>query len=235
MGTAAFSNEEHERLLRALTEQLKLPLIQIAREAELASETCDVASFNSISHTADTALRLVDSYLLSIQLQALPVMEVEPVSVSAVLQDTAHQLDALAKQYNCELQVDIKGSHQPVMAHRSSLEAAYATLGHAFIETATDTDEKHRVVLGVHQAGKGLVTGVFGTQQVITTDALRRGAALFGTARQALPGMSATSGAGIFIANSLLANLDAPLHTSRHNKLSGLAATLLPSHQLVLV
>lgn len=235
MASVGFSNEAQERLLKALAEQLKLPLLQIAREAELATATQAAKALGSISYTADMALRLVDSYLLSVQLQALPLLELEPVSVSAMLQDTAHQLNQLAKQYDCDLEVHLSGKYEPVMAHRQSLEAAFATLGYAFIEAAPSADQKHRIILGAHRSGKGLVTGIFGTQEGLNADMLRRGMALFGSARQAVPALTPTSGAGIFVADSLLKNMDSPLHLSRHNKLSGLAATLLPSQQLQLV
>lgn len=234
LATVAFGNDEQERLLRALAEQLKLPLIQIAREAELA-QTTNTSSYGSISYTADMALRLIDSYLLSVELQALPTLQLEPVSVSAMLQDTAQSLNLLAKQYNCDLQINLKGKYQPVMAHRRSLESAFASLGYAFIESAAPSEERHTVILGAHQSSKGLVVGVFGNQAEVNADSLKRGLALFGTAKQALPTLSSSAGAGVFVANALLANLQAPLHTSRHNKLSGLASTLLPSKQLVLI
>lgn len=234
MATAAFDNSEQERLLRALAEQLKLPLMQIAREAELAQITKAPHSLKTITYTADMALRLIDSYLLSVQLESLPVLDIEPVSVSAVLQDTAQQLNELAKQYNCDLQVDLKGRYQPVMAHKQSLEAAYASLGYAFIEAVPHDEKKHVVVLGAHHSRHGLIAGVYGTGTV-SADTFKRGKALFGTAKQALPKLSSTSGAGIFVANSLLTQIESPLHVSRHNNLTGLAATLLPSQQLALV
>jgi hypothetical protein len=235
LGTSAFDNASQERLLKALAEQLKLPLLQIAREAELATASKDVSALRSIGYTADMALRLVDSYLLSVQLQSLPVLELEPVSVSAMLQDTAHRLNQLAKQYNCDLEVHLGGKYEPVMAHRSSLEAAYATLGYAFVESTPDSGQKHKVVLGAHRSQNGLVTGIFGNQEGLNADMYRRGKALFGTAHQPVPGMSASSGAGIFVADALLKQMETPLRVSRHQKLSGLAATLLPSHQLSLV
>ena len=234
MSALLVGNEEQERLLRALAEQLKLPLMQIAREAELA-DTTGAQSYKSISYTADMALRLIDSYLLSVELQALPSLQLEPVSVSAMLQDTAHSLGQLAKQYNCDLQIHLKGKYQPVMAHQKSLEAALTSLGYAFIESAATTKERRTVVLGAHQSSHGLVVGVFGDHTDISADALKRGIALFGTAKQAMPSFSASAGAGVFVANALLTNLEAPLHTSKHNNLSGLAATLLPSHQLSIV
>jgi hypothetical protein len=235
LGTAGFSNEAQERLLRALAEQLKLPLLQIAREAELATTTNDPKALHSISYTADMALRLVDSYLLSVQLQALPVLELEPVSVSAVLQDTAHRLSLLAKQYDAELEVHLSGKYEPVMAHHQSLEAAFATLGYAFIEAVPHAEKRHKIILGAHRSSKGLVAGVFGNQEGLSSDMYKRGMALFGTARQAVPVLTPNAGAGIFVAESLLKNMQTPLHLSRHNKLSGLAATLIPSQQLSLV
>lgn len=231
----SFSSDAQERLLKALAEQLKLPLLQIAREAELATMTNDPKALGSISYTADMALRLVDSYLLSVQLQALPTLELEPVSVSAVLQDTAHRLNQLAKQYDCELEVHLSGRYEPVMAHRQSLEAAFATLGYAFIESVPNADQKHKVILGAHRSNKGLVAGIFGGQDGMSADMYKRGMALFGTARQAVPGISAHSGAGVFVAESLFKNMETSLQVSRHNKLSGLAATLIQSQQLQLV
>jgi hypothetical protein len=235
LASPGFGNDAQERLLRALAEQLKLPLLQIAREAELAAASNDQTALNSISYTADMALRLVDSYLLSVQLQALPSLELEPVSVSAVLQDTAHRLNQLAKQYDCDLEVHLAGKYEPVMAHRQSLESAFATLGYAFIEAVPHAKQKHKIILGAHRSSKGLVAGVFGNQDGLSTDMYRRGMALFGSARQAVPALAPGSGAGIFVADSLLKNMQTPLHISRHHKLSGLAATLVQSHQLQLV
>lgn len=231
----AFDNASQDRLLRALAEQLKLPLIQIARQAELAALTNETASFKSIEYAADMALRLVDSYLLSVQLQALPSLELEPVSVSAVLQDTANRLNQLAKQYDCDLAVHISGKYEPVMAHRPSLEAAYSVLGYAFIEAIPPADHTHQVLLAAHKSQKGIVAGIFGDQPGLNADMYRRARALYGNARQSLPSATPASGASIFVADSLFNNMATSLRLARHHNLPGLAATFLPSHQLQLV
>lgn len=235
MGVLGFDGNEQERLLGVLAEQLKLPLLQIARSAEFAYGKGETESYLDISYTADMALRLIDSYLLSVELQAMPSLQLEPVSVSATLQDTAHALGQLARQYDTELQVDLKGKYQPVMAHRRSLESALMSLGYAFIEASSDQETKHTVILGAHHSSGGLIVGAYGNQPAIGAEALRRGMALFGTAKQSLPGFSSTAGAGVFVAHALLRSMNAPLRSSRHNMLSGLAATLSPSHQLSLV
>lgn len=211
-----------------------MPFIQIARQAELATQSPDATALRAIETTADMALQLIDSYLLSIQLQALPGLELEPVSVSATLQDTAHALSKLAKQYDCELEVHVSGKYEPVMAHAEGLRAAYAALGYAFIESVPDQDVSHKVVLGAHRSHKGLVAGMY-SNIPMNADQLRRGRALLGSARQTLPGFSAHSGASVFVADALLGHMNSRLHASRHTSLSGLAATLLPSQQLALV
>jgi hypothetical protein len=232
---SAFENGSHERLLRALAEQLKAPLLHIARESELARLTGATADLRAIEYTADMSLRLIDSYLLSVQLQAMPTLELEPVSLSAVLQDAAHRLGLLARQYDCDLDIHLSGKYEPVMAHRRSLEAAYMSLGYAFIEATPPSERRHRVLMAAHRGGNGLVAGVFGNQPELTADMYRRSKALYGHAAQTLPVMSGSNGAGVFIADSLLKTMAASLRVARHHKLSGLAATLLPSQQLQLV
>lgn len=218
-----------------MAEQLKSPFLQIAREAELAQVTEATSTLRNIEYTADMALRLIDSYLLSVRLQAVPTLDLEPVSVSSVLQDTAHRLNHLAKLYGCDLEVNIAGKYGPVMAHRQSLEAAYMSLGYAFIESVPPADHRHRVVLAVRSNRKGLVTGVFGEQPGLGADAFKRARALYGTATQPLPGVSAHNGASIFVAHALLETMTSGLRVARHQKLNGLATTLLQSQQLQLI
>lgn len=231
----AFDSEPQARLLRALAEQIKLPLMQIARSAELGQLIREPDALPAIEYTADMALRLIDSYLLSVQLRALPTLELEPVSVSAVLQDTTSRLHMLAKQYGCTLDVRLSGKFEPIMAHRESLEAAYMSLGYAFIESAPQHDYEHQVVFAAHRSARGLVVGVFGNQPLLTADMFRRAKALYGTARQAFPAVSPTNGAGVFVADALLDNMATSLRTARHHKFNGLAATFLQSKQLQLV
>lgn len=231
----AFDSEPQARLLRALAEQLKSPLMQIARSAELGRMVNPQDALPNIEYTADMALRLIDSYLLSVELKALPSLELEPVSVGAVLQDTIMRLQTLASHYDCNLDVRLSGKYAPVMAHRKSLEAAYMSLGYAFIEAAPQADRHHQVIFAAHRSAQGLVVGVFGDQPNLSSDMFRRAKALYGTARQSFPALSGTNGAGVFVADALLGTMSSPLRTARHQKLNGLAATFLPSRQTQLV
>jgi hypothetical protein len=228
-----------ERLLQVLAEQMKLPLLQIARRAELGklngeSET----SLSSIELTADGALQLIDSYLLSLKLaRAQASLELEPVSLSAVLSQTAHQLDKLAKQYNCELELHLSGRYEPIMAHRAGLEAALTSLGYVFIEAQSSAPHKTRPILklAAHRGKAGIVAGMFADLEGLSAEMYRRGRSLFGHGRQPLTQLTASSGAGIFVADSLLASMQARLRIAHHQKLTGLAATFNSSNQLRLV
>lgn len=222
MGSA---NKADERLLHVLAEQIKLPLLQIALQAE-----SDSLSSQATLDIARSALRLIDAYILASGNEAQVVLPLEPVSLSATLQDVAHALQPHAQRYNCEIQVQLAGRYGPVMAHQAGLESALTVLGQSFIES--QTEPAGRIVLAAHRSTHGLVAGVFDAEEAITTDMFRRAKALQGAARQPLTTGSAGNGAGVFVANSLLELMAAPLKVARHAKLSGLASTFVPSQQL---
>lgn len=232
---AGLERDMDDRLFWALTEQLKVPLIQIARQAELAHTTGDMSSLATIQYVADTALRLLDGYLLGQSQMTQLEPELSPVSVSSVLQDTAHKLYPLAKQNNCEVDISLAGKYGPVMAHKPSLESALLLLGYALIESRGTGEERHQVVLAAHKTRHGLSTGIFDNQPGLSTDMFRRGRALYGAAKQALPSVSSANGASVFVADSLFRAMESPLRVARHKSLTGLAATMHLSSQLQLV
>lgn len=186
---------------------------------------------DSISAIAEMSLQFVDGFTLSVGQSSL---EVEPVSISAVLYDTAQALLPLAKQYDCELEVQLSGKYGPVMADEKSLKTAFTLMGYSLMESRVQ-EAPHRLILAAHRSARGLVAGLFDNQPGLSTDMLRRGRALYGHARQSMPSVGAGSAAGIFIADSLLKQMESPLHMARHGLLSGLATTLVQSKQLQLV
>lgn len=230
-------NGPDERLLRALAEELKLPLVQIARQTELSNTGESSDTLNQIGATARMALKLVDGFLLSSQLQTMENVPMEPVSLSSVLTDAAHRLEPLARQNNCDIEVSLSGRYGPAMANRQSLDSALLLLGYSIIEGWSGEGEprRHEIVLGAHRSASGLVAGVFDNQPGLSAEVFRRGRALTGSVRQTMPAISSSNGAGVFVADSLLRAMSAPLHVARHHKRVGLAATFHPSKQLSLV
>src|SRR5579871_3090716 len=105
-----------QQLLLSVVEQLKLPLLQIARRAEhgrLHRQT----DLLDIQSTADDALRLLDNYALGVRLSLEPQqLDIEPVSVASVLYDAGQQLQTLAHNYGVDLELNIAGRFGPVMA-----------------------------------------------------------------------------------------------------------------------
>ncbi|HSX46353.1 MAG TPA: hypothetical protein VLG27_05150 [Candidatus Saccharimonadia bacterium] len=225
-----------QQLLLGVAEELKLPLLQIARQAE-QMQLEGKADLSQIQTTADMALNLVDNYALGVRLALEPEqLEPEAVSVSSVLYDTGHQLDALAKSYGVELELNIAGRYGPVVAHRKGLQAALVSLGAALIEAlpAQETTQL-KLQLATHRCRYGIVAGLYAETPALSNQILQKGRALQKQGRQPLLNVSHTSGAGIFVADSILRAMNLRLRASRHHRLYGLGAVLQPNHQMQLV
>lgn len=232
----ALSNQ----LLLAVAEQLKLPLLQIARSAELVSLSRDTtdSSLASIQTTADMAMQLLDSYLFGarLALEGEYSSSIEPVSVSSVLYDTGQQLSAMAKLYGVELQLNIEGKFAPVLTNRQGLQSALTSLGYALIEALPSQNTKKLTLsLAAHNSRYGVVAGIYTDVEQLTTDALRQGRKLHGHIRQPLATLSPSSGAGVFVADAILQAMDSQLRPTRHRNLHGLGTVLRPTPQLQLV
>ena len=223
-------------LLLSVAEQLKLPLLQIARQAEQGRLT-GAPDVRSIQATAENALQLLDNYVLGVRLNLeRQFLEIEPVSVSSVLYDAGQQLDAMARSYGVELELNIAGRFGPVMAHREGLQAALVSLGSALIEALPALETKQlKLHLATHSCRYGIVAGLYTDAEHITSDVLRQGRTLQGRARQPLSGLSHSSGAGVFVADSLFEAMNLKLKVSRHRHLFGLGTVLQLNHQLKLV
>lgn len=233
---AAFENEQTRQLLLSVAEQLKVPLTHIARQTELAGLP-EATSLNTRAIQIQTtiALALVDNYLLGLELLSSQTsLELEPVSVSSLLVDTAHALDGHAKQYGVDVSLQIAGRYEPVMAHQAGLRAALLSLGYAMVEAQATTQGPRRLVLAGHRKSSGIVAGMYGND-ALDPALWRKALQLCGQAGQPLAEVFGTTGAGVFVADMLAQAMESKLRIGRHDKQSGFALTLQPSHQLQLV
>lgn len=230
---------QSEQLFLSLAEQMKLPLLQILKQAELGILLGQSSSqLSQVQVNADVALKLVDGYLLSMRLAAEEGydFEQESVSISSVLYDTAQQLHPIAKLYGVNLELSLDGKYGPVMAHREGLQSALVTLGYALIEALPATEAPQmRLELAAHRCRYGIVAGLYADVDRLTADALRQGRKLFGDTRQPLPALSHCGGAGVFVADAILSAIGARLKVSHHNRRSGLGAVLQPNPQMQLI
>jgi len=241
MGTADGSGHlRADSLLLSVAEHLKVPLTAIARQAELGQLTgqADLTDAAAIRTQAMAALTLVDSYLLGLDLMSRQAsLELEPVSVASTLIDTAHDLEQFARQYQVQLEVVVGGKFGPVMGHPNGLRAALLSLGFALVEAQASQDMKgpRRVVLASHRTPLGIVTGVYGQYEALSSERWRAALGLVGKARQPLTNLMPGSGAGLFVADTIMRSMDTRLRVGRYMRQTGLAATLQPSQQLSLV
>jgi hypothetical protein len=232
------------QLFLALAEELKLPFMYIARQAELQSMIGSALGespanpLRDIRETADMSLRLLDSYLLSLRLSLQPdtLLALEPVSVSAVLYDTAHQLQYVASQYGVTLELPTQPKYEPVMAHRQALQSALVSLGYTLIEALPAAGVKNMCLhLATHRTKYGIVAGMYGELDTLTPRMFRRALDLQGVAPQPLVATSPGSAAGIFVADAILNAMSSRLRVGRYHKQPGFAVTLNASEQLQLV
>lgn len=229
-----------DSLLLSVIEQLKVPLTNIARHAELGQltgqvELTDAATIRTQAHAA---LTLVDSYLLGLDLmQRQAHLGLEPVSVSSTLLDTAHDLEGFAKQYQVHLEVAVGGRFGPVMSNPQGLRAALLALGFALIEAQSSQDIRgpRRVILATHRTPLGIVAGIYGQYQSLDAAHWRTALGLVGKARQPVTGLVPGSGAGLFVADTILRSMATRLRVSRYLRQNGLAATFQASKQLTFV
>ncbi len=229
-------DQSQSRLLRTLAEELKLPLMQIARSAELAQVTGNTWEIDRTAVLADTALRLLDSYVLSTQaMLGQQKLELEPVSLSATMYDTAQYLHKIAKLYDCQINLSIKGKKGLVMAHRQALQAALTSLGYSFISSVDSQPKKTNIILIAQGSRQGVLAGIQTTNLDLSSQLLQQAKDLYGFARQPLADMTHASGAGVLVARSLFDAMTYQLKVTHTRGKAGLAAILLPSQQLALL
>lgn len=224
------------RLIRSIAEELKIPLLRIAREAELQKGEAGNINLSNIEASADSALKLLDSYLISAQLcNGQQGLNLEPVSVSATMYDVAQYLSRLARMQDCTLELDIHRGTGLVMAHPLGLRAALTGLGYSFIHALDPAAKKQKVIFMAQKTTEGIKAGVYSSQVSLGTNIFQAGRKLYGTARQPIADVSYANGAGFFVADSLFDAMSSKLKVVKHHKASGLAGTLLPSQQLTLL
>lgn len=227
--------QQIERLFASLAEQVKLPFLQVAQAAQLLDMGDDqVAHKQTIIEASRAATQLIDGYLLHVRLQQSSQLQLEPVSVSSVLYDTSQLLDKYARMHDCEMQLDVAGKYEPVMAHAGGLKAALANIGYSFIEAAP-AGQRSIIRLGVRRTKQGISTGIFTNSATLSTQLLKQARELQGSMRQPLNQFTSETAAGVFVADGLIASLGSEMQVSQMHGMTGLAAVFNPSGQLSLV
>lgn len=214
-------------LWRSLADELKLPLLQIARAAELEDQP-------AIETTATNALKLIDGYLLISALGEQQHLDLQPVSVSAMLYNVEQDLNELAKLYDTELTIKVQGAPGQAMAHAHALRASLTGLAYTFLTGGLKG--RHQVVtLWARQEHDGVTAGVLSNYAQLSSEDLQAARQLFGRARRPAGGVTQNSGVGLYIADALCTAMETSLRVVKTGRQTGMAVTLLPSQQLALL
>jgi hypothetical protein len=225
-------------LLQSVAEQLKLPLMNIARQTELAQllGRIEPTELQNINTHAVAALTLVDSYMLGLELlRNQEPLDLEPISVSSALTEAAHELELFAKQYGVIIELEINGKYGPVMGNYEGLKAALTSLGYELIEAQAAHTRAAHLTLAATRNVHGIAAGMYSAYEDLQAEHWRRAVELCGQARQPFTTLTAGSGAGIFVADTILQAMDARLRVGHYHKQRGLVTVLRPSPQLRLV
>ncbi len=227
-------------LLSALSDDLALPLLQIKGNLELVGRARGLSQaardrLQSMELSANDGLQLIDAYRLVLRSSDFENLPLEPVAVSVLLQEVAHQLNAYAKQYSTKLEINVQGRLTPVLAHRTSLVAALQCLSASLIraQAAQSRQKNYRLVLAAHRlADSNISAGAFSDVQGLSDRTLRAARGLIGKARQPLPAVPPGSASGVLIADMLCSAMWQPLRSAAHQGLGGLATAVPLSKQL---
>lgn len=227
-------------LLAALSEDLSLPLVHIKSALELIedenfSKPQVRLQTEAMNTSAETGLKLIEAYHLLLKSDEMLESSFEPLAIGMLMEEIAHNLDPLARQYSTKIVVDVQGRFAPVLAHPASLKAALDILASSLLRAQAAQNERssYKLVLGAHRWSEGeIAAGVFGDVHGLSDYSLRVARNLAGRARQPLPAVPPGAASAILVADMLCSALWQPLRSAAHNNLAGLATSLPTTTQL---
>lgn len=224
-----------QAILRSVAEDMKVPLLQILTHVQLGKMS-DKYDASYIETTAEAAMRLLDSYVVSTQIYSgQHELALQPTSVAASMYDASQYLSRYAKLHSCEVELEVARSTGLVMANPAVLQAAFTSLGYGLINALSQYTRKQTIIFAAKKTSTGIQAGVYAPELQISQETLQRARALQGRARHSLGDIAQGSSAGIYIADILLEAMSAPLRVGRVKSRPGLMTTLLPSQQLALL
>lgn len=223
-----------DKLFQSVIEQLKLPLLHIANKAELSSELTP-QNYSDISDIARMALKLVDSYMLSIEGSNNQILDLEPVAVGSILRSAAINLSPIANVHSCNIELKLDGSFAPVMSNYRRLEAAITMVGYSLIEAQASSNEDPGIIITAYKKNEKTKLGVFSKDLYITRDIFNIFKDQRLNLKQSLPGVSFTPAAGLMVANKIAGSLSTQFGVVKRDNLKGLAVVLSPSSQMRLI
>lgn len=207
----------------SLMRELQYMLYKIARTAEL-DESVFLAD---IQKEADTALRLIDSYMITSQLEVGQTsLELSPIGLGSLLHETAYEVRATS---GAEVEVHARALH-PVMAHNLLLKNFLFSVGY-FISKSTNSQLNFCSFKGGEgKVGVGVIARGFDISTKDLHDALANGTSYMPMARH-----TNQSAVMLIVAEMIAKALGSSLSVRKSGKSKGFSIWLPKSEQLTLV
>lgn len=227
---------DSERLFVSLADQFSQAYTQIARLAELGQLGSSEETLGQILTIAQAANRLADGYATGMrQGRKAAELLIEPVAVQSILHDAERALRPFADEHNVQLELAQIPRLELVLCDREVMQMALICLGQVIVAAESEQEKPQPVRLDAYRTKHGIVAGLYSETAVLNKMALRRAKKLFGRTRQPLSLLASGAASGVFVADKLLAAMQAELHVAHHNHLTGLATTLPRCNQMQLV
>ncbi len=214
---------------RVLASELRLPLTVAAHSIQLARIAGDISLVGDAEKALLHGMDIVEEFVATSTLLADQLMlELEPYTVGAVLEDVAHKIEPMAKTYGVDLIIHAPRTKQPATLHRIWTVALLSNIAAVFVHMPLRS-----LTLGAHRTDRGARAGVF-ADGVSAAEVLRQARVLVGSSNQPVRSSSAGA-ANLIIADRIGKALSLPISSSIHGGQSGIAVSLPWSRQLSLV
>lgn len=218
-------------ILQNVAEDIKMPLTRILAHVQLANYGKQTER-EYVEVTASSAVRLIDSYLLSSQIyNQQQQLALEPVSMPAIMGDVVQQMSHFAKYQNKQLELIIGKKLNLAMASRRALHAALTTLLYSILQHGYGGQSN--IICSVSKHGSKIRCGIFNHVDNISSQTLSQIRRLHGRASRPAADLPHGTSSALALADGIISAMGSQLYVTKTRYGSGLVADFLPSTQLV--
>ncbi len=230
------SNDASLPIFTYIAENLRSELHKFSSGVEYAQITGDLKGLDGPKYSAQAMLKLIECYLDYID-QVESFKQTEPVSLSALLSSVMSSMSGFANWQQCDLDLQVMGKYQPVMANREVLKTVLTSLSSILILAQSEIVHRTRPVVTfvVRKTKAGISAGIYSSVNAIDSKTLKTARQLYGKPGNPTSKSLSNGSAGLFMADSLLGKMSNGLKVSKFNNMQGLSANFEVSQQIALV
>ncbi|MDQ2973021.1 MAG: hypothetical protein M3Q79_00885 [bacterium] len=229
-------SDKDNKILAAIAEDLRAPLLKIAYTAELASYTKNIHSYEEIELTARSLLSEIDSLLLGIkQSYGQLDLHLSPMAPSAVLYEAIQRLKPIANARKFTLHSEIPKSHQLAMVHPTVLGHVISSLSRTLIEISSGHSKERYInyQLAAEKQAPTLSIVTTANAEPLIKEVFSKISKTNGNVSTLIVGSDFAS--GIYVVQQLLASMNAAIRPTKNFKGAGFKIIFTPSTQLSIV